>query len=115
MDNKKNISGALAYFEKAGDQGSSAAMNGLGYIYYHGVTPGVSDDGQLSIEANKSKAFHYFLTAAENQSDSADSYFNSGHMLQYGIGILYTFICIYSCIYSYMYSYMYSYIYSYIY
>lgn len=55
--------------------GSVRALNGLGYIYFYGQ----------GMEKNLSKAYSYFLRAAETESDG-DSMYNAGVCLESGIG-----------------------------
>ena len=84
-----------------------SALNGLGYLYFYGqgnvslpclATGLMTNEALLSsslvsspllssgVPKNETKAFYYFLAAAEKEVDS-DSLFNAGHCLQHGLGI----------------------------
>lgn len=73
--NTKNVTRAIALYEEAAALGSIRGLNGLGYIYFYGQ----------EVPKNETKAFGYFLAAAETETDQ-DSLFNTAHCLEYGIG-----------------------------
>ena len=72
----KNVSIAIDYYEKAAALGSIRALNGLGYMYFYGQ----------EVDKNETKAFYYFLAAAETETDQ-DSLFNTAYCLEAGVGI----------------------------
>lgn len=55
--------------------GLPRALNGLGYGYFYGEV----------LEKNLTRAFEYFLRAANMQQDG-DSYFNAAYCLEHGLG-----------------------------
>ncbi|EGZ25679.1 hypothetical protein PHYSODRAFT_486347 [Phytophthora sojae] len=67
---------AIKWYEKAAEKNHTRALNGLGFIHFHG-SGGVSE--------NKSLALEYFERAAENQEDG-DSVFNAGYCHAMGLG-----------------------------
>ena len=71
----KNASQALVLYGKSAQQGDAIALNGLGYIYYHGT----------DVEKNYTKAFEYFQAAAD-RGDSGDSFFNLAFCHHEGVG-----------------------------
>jgi TPR repeat protein len=73
---QKNTSLAVDLYEEAAALGSIKALNGLGYIYFYGE----------SLPKNETKAFQYFLSAADASIDG-DSLTNAAHCLLYGIGV----------------------------
>ena len=75
VDNIPDIPKALNYFELAAKQGSTRALNGLGYIYFRGE----------NVAVNHTRAFENFMAAAMLELDG-DSLYNFGHCIQYGIG-----------------------------
>ena len=77
VNNAVNASEAVRLYEEAAEMGSVRALNGLGYIYFYGQ----------QMEKNLTKAFYYFLAAAETETDS-DSLYNAGFCLQNGYRLL---------------------------
>jgi len=96
-DNRPNVSRAVELYENASTtfvhrkrvhicsrshclllaiRGSVRALNGLGYIYFYGQ----------GLEKNVTKAFEYFLQAAEAESDG-DALFNAAYCLETGLGV----------------------------
>lgn len=73
----KNVSRAVELYETAASQGSVRALNGLGFFHFHG--DGVSP-------ANLTKAYHYFLTATEQQDGDSDSWSNAAYCIEHGLG-----------------------------
>jgi len=73
--NSKNVTLAIELYEEAAALGSVRGLNGLGYIYFYGQ----------EVPKNESKAFGYFLAAAETGTDQ-DSLFNTAHCLEHGVG-----------------------------
>ena len=72
-----NGSQAVEMYEAAAETNHSGALNGLGFLYYHG------HDG--AVEKNQTKAFELFDRGAVSEGRS-DSLFNAGFCLVEGIG-----------------------------
>lgn len=72
----KNVSHAVTLYENASSMGSVRALNGLGYIYFHGQ----------ALPQNHTKAYYYFLAAAETLTDG-DALFNAAFLLDNGLGV----------------------------
>jgi TPR repeat protein len=70
-----NVTKAIETYENASKLGSIRAFNGLGFIYFYGQV----------VPKNETKAFEYFLSAAETEND-AESLFNAGYCLENGLG-----------------------------
>ncbi|KAE8986182.1 hypothetical protein PR001_g22666 [Phytophthora rubi] len=67
---------AIKWYEKAAEKNHTRALNGLGFIHFH---------GSGGVPENKSFALEYFERAAENQEDG-DSVFNAGYCHAMGLG-----------------------------
>lgn len=67
---------AIKWYEKASEKNHTRALNGLGYIHFHGTG---------GVEANKTLALEYFERAARNAEDG-DSIFNAGYCYAMGLG-----------------------------
>ncbi|GMF14112.1 unnamed protein product [Phytophthora lilii] len=67
---------AIKWYEKAAEKNHTRALNGLGFIHFHG-SGGVTE--------NKSLALEYFERAAKNEEDG-DSVFNAGYCHALGLG-----------------------------
>ncbi|GMF29040.1 unnamed protein product [Phytophthora fragariaefolia] len=67
---------AIKWYEKAAERNHTRALNGLGFIHFH---------GSGGVPENKSLALQYFERAAENQEDG-DSVFNAGYCHAMGLG-----------------------------
>lgn len=64
-----DVTKAVEYYERAAAMDSATALNGLGYAYFF---------GQGGLPVDKSKAFTYFMRAADLEND-ADSLTNAAH------------------------------------
>ena len=74
---EKNVTYATELYESAIEKYNSVqALNGLGYLYFYGQ----------EFPKNETKAFGYFLQAAETELDG-DSLFNTGFCLEHGLGV----------------------------
>ncbi|KAL4177051.1 hypothetical protein KRP22_001987 [Phytophthora ramorum] len=67
---------AIKWYEQAAEKNHTRALNGLGFIHFH---------GSAGIPENKSLALEYFERAAANQEDG-DSIFNAGYCHASGLG-----------------------------
>ncbi|POM67986.1 Suppressor of lin-12-like protein-related / sel-1 protein-related [Phytophthora palmivora] len=67
---------AIKWYEQASEKNNTRALNGLGFIHFH---------GNGGVPENKSLALEYFERAAENQEDG-DSIFNAGYCHAIGLG-----------------------------
>ncbi|KAJ1458209.1 hypothetical protein M885DRAFT_95578 [Pelagophyceae sp. CCMP2097] len=67
---------AVLQYEAAAADGSSKALNGLGYEYFYGN----------SLPQNSTRAYAYFAAAAALGADG-DSLFNAAHCLDHGKGV----------------------------
>ena len=72
----KNVSHAIGLYERAAAQNDTAALNGLGFIYYTGDV----------VPRNASLAFRYFNDAASGPDPGGDSLFNLGFCYNAGVG-----------------------------
>ena len=73
---KKNTTDAIIWYEKAGAQNDTRALNGLGFIYFVGG----------DVPQNQTKGYEYFKRAAD-KGDAGDSLFNAAHCLYEGQGV----------------------------
>ncbi len=71
-----NVSRAISLYENATLNGSVRAYNGLGYLYFYGS----------QVTKNESKAYEYFLLAAQYENDG-DALFNAAYLLENGLGV----------------------------
>lgn len=76
----KNLTQAMEYYEKAAEKNNTRALNGLGYLYFHG-------DADGGLEQNSTKAYELFFKAASVKDTDGDSLFNTGHCYWEGIGV----------------------------
>lgn len=63
------------WFQRAAEGGSVKALNGLGYLYFHGSV----------VPENKTEALQWFVKAAALERD-ADSIYNVGKCFEEGWG-----------------------------
>ena len=76
----KNLTEAMEWYKMAADKNSTRALNGLGYLYFHG-------DADGGLEKNTTKAFDMFHRAASVKNTDGDSLFNTGHCYWEGVGV----------------------------
>ncbi|KAG2923910.1 hypothetical protein PC115_g8813 [Phytophthora cactorum] len=67
---------AIKWYEKASEKNHTRALNGLGFIHFH---------GSGGVPGNKTLALEYFERAAANKEDG-DSIFNAGYCHAMGLG-----------------------------
>ncbi|KAG3189597.1 hypothetical protein PC128_g11677 [Phytophthora cactorum] len=67
---------AIKWYEKASEKNHTRALNGLGFIHFH---------GSGGVPGNKTLALEYFERAATNKEDG-DSIFNAGYCHAMGLG-----------------------------
>ncbi|OWZ16842.1 Suppressor of lin-12 [Phytophthora megakarya] len=67
---------AIKWYERASEKNNTRALNGLGFIHFH---------GSGGVPENKSLALEFFELAAGNEEDG-DSIFNAGYCHAIGLG-----------------------------
>lgn len=83
----RNVTAALELYTRAASNHSAQALNGLGYLYFYGVTDDAAGQPVVLLPANHTTAFAYFSQAANTSGADGDAAFNVAYCLEHGLGV----------------------------